>query len=302
MQFHEKPNLFTRLLSRMSFHKATRASILANILQIAAVLSALWFVIFYNHQGGDGFLITLVAISCALVVWGAVVDIRDAYLLRKTVAQADALLETLGSVEKLNLTLRAQRHDFLNHLQVVYSLMEMHEYTEAITYIGRVYGDIRAVSGAMKTAHPAINALLSAKMGACEKQKVSMVLTITSSWEELPMPSWEMCRILGNLIDNALEAMQDAAQRILMVTLGEDLQYFYLHVSNTGPDIDPAVLNDIFIANFTTKATGEGMGLHIVRELLHDVGGDITATSGQGRTTFTARLPRSANEAHRSDL
>ena len=111
----------------------------------------------------------VVCIAAIVVAWGAAVDIREALSTRKILSQIDDMDTTIGQMEDFNNTLRSQRHDFLNHLQVVYSLIEMQEYEEANAYIDKVYGAITSVSRVIKTANPAINALLTVKSAACEK-------------------------------------------------------------------------------------------------------------------------------------
>ena len=72
----------------------------------------------------------------------------------------------------------------------------------------------------MKTANPAINALLQVKLAACEKAGIPVTLNIQSAWKDLPMPGWEMCKVLSNLLDNAIDALQEveASQRSLTLT------------------------------------------------------------------------------------
>ena len=237
---------------------------------------------------------TIVGIAGAVVIWGAVVDIREALSTRKLVGQLEDMDDTIDAMESLNNTLRAQRHDFLNHLQVVYSLMEMEDYKEAGAYIEKVYGRITAVSRVMKTANPAINALLQVKVAACEKEGVKVTLNIQSAWKDLPMPGWEMCKVLSNLIDNAIDALQEVSQpdRHLTLTLTEDLQSFRFSVSNTGPMIPVKSWQSIFQPGITTKAAGHGMGLYIVKKTLNDRGGDIEVTSDAGQTVFSGWVPK----------
>jgi methionyl-tRNA synthetase len=79
-----------------------------------------------------------VGVAAAVVATGAAFDIRDAFFLRRMVTQADTMLDTIDNMESLNNALRAQRHDFRNHLQVVYYLIEMEDYGEANAYIAEM--------------------------------------------------------------------------------------------------------------------------------------------------------------------
>ncbi len=192
----------------------------------------------------------LVGVAAAVIIWGAVMDIREAMSTRRLLSQLDAMDDTIDAMEKLNNTLRAQRHDFLNHLQVVYSLMEMEEYGEANSYIEKVYGRITAVSRVLKTASAPINALLQVKLAACEKAGVQVTLNITSTWKELPISGWEMCKVLSNLIDNAIDAMADLpdGKKHLTITLTENLNEYVFSVANTGTPIAPDDQQRIFRA------------------------------------------------------
>ena len=79
------------------------------------------------------------------------------------------LEDSIHNLERLNAKLRTQRHDYLNHFQVIYGLMELEEYGEAKKYLAPVFKDIMKVSKALKTSQPAVNALLQVKMEAAER-------------------------------------------------------------------------------------------------------------------------------------
>ena len=144
----------------------------------------------------------------------------------------------------------------------------------------------------MKTANPAINALLQVKLAACEKAGVKVELNIQSAWKNLPMPGWEMCKVLSNLIDNAIDALEEVTDRRLTVTLTEDLRSFRFSVSNNGPMIPVKSWQNIFLPGITTKGGGHGMGLHIVRETLKRRGGDIELISDAEKTEFAGFVPK----------
>jgi len=202
--------------------------------------------------------------------------------------------DAMAKLEQLNLTLRAQRHDFLNHLQVVYSLAELNDTEEMRAYIRRVYGDIQRVSRTLRTASPAVNALLTVKLAECEKRGVQAELAINADWAQLAMPGWEMCRVLGNLIDNAMDAAQQAESPRVTVTLSEDVDGCLFMVGNNGPAIPENRREAIFQAGWSTKAEGRGMGLHIVRGILRAAGGFITVHSDENGTVFMGEAPKKA--------
>lgn len=278
----------------VSVRKASIYAVVINGMQIALMVCIILVTVLLPGSPFNAVMLEVVVIVSALVViWGAVVDIREAMSTKKLLGQLDDMDDTIDAMEQLNNTLRAQRHDFLNHLQVVYSLMEMGDYDEANAYIEKVYGKITAVSRVMKTANPAVNALLQVKVGECEKAHIRAEVNILSAWKDLPVPGWEMCKVLSNLMDNAIDALEEMdGERRLTITLTEDLKAFRFSVSNNGPMIPVKSWQSIFQPGITTKVTGHGMGLYIVKKTLNDRGGDITMTSDAEQTAFSGWIPK----------
>ena len=284
----------TRPMRRfVNLKKAVIYTVVINMLQIAGSITV---AVMSLITGGHAFIglpeQVLLCTMTLLVSWGAVLDIREAFSARELASDADMLQDAYAQLEDLNGTLRAQRHDFMNHLQVVFSLLELEDYKEASDYIERVYGDIRRVSRTLKTAHPAINALLAAKVGDCEARGVHVDLQIESPWAGLPVESWEMCRVLGNLNDNAMDAMKDAPEPRLLIRLSESVQSYTFVIANNGPMIQPSIAERIFQRGFSTKGEGRGMGLSIVRGIMESGGGRLTLASDERETRFEGTLPK----------
>lgn len=283
-------------MKRQKNLEVKKATILAMVVNSLQILMVGVIVLYMYMTPGDiadlPLARALVAVAAAVVIWGSVIDIRDALDSRKLLQQLDDMDQTIEAQEDLNITLRAQRHDFLNHLQVVYSLIEMKEYKEANDYIERVYGSIASVGKVLRTANPAINALLQVKLGVCEKAGIQVKLDIRSAWKDLSIPGWEMCKVLGNLLDNAIDALQEVSDRRLTLTLTEDLKAFRFSVKNSGPMIPVKLQASIFQPGITTKAAGHGMGLFIVRRTVQEWGGDIRLISDAKETEFSGFIPR----------
>ena len=273
---------------QLDVKRTARYAIVINSIQIAAVWAlAIMLMVSNTHDIQDIFTI-LVA---ALVSLGAALDIREDIAAQRKSDEADALGDMVGQMDALNRALRAQRHDFLNHLQVVFSLIEMEEYQEAGDYIEKVYGDMQSVSRAMRTDSPAINALLRAKMAECESAGILTELDAGGIWKSLPMPAWEFCRILSNLIDNAIDALEHTPNSSLRIMLREDVHGFAFSVANNGPSIPQEDLPRIFEAGVSSRGEGRGMGLYIVRKTLAAYGGEIHVTSDKERTIFSGLVP-----------
>ena len=284
-----------KLRERLNVKKVTQFAVVINALQILAMGGVFTYVLlnqvaFLSHSAE----LVLLGFCLMIVVWGAVMDIRDAITTRRIAEQTQMLEEAYRQLEGLNGTLRKQRHDFMNHLQVVYSLTEMQEYGESMQYIERVYSDIQRVSSLLKTSIPAVNALLSAKHADCSEHGIGFETEISSPWTGMPVSGWEMCRVFGNLIDNARDAILESGGSgpLIRISLGETPNAFTFSVSNNGPRIPERILSSIFLPGFTTKSEGHGSGLAIVSEILHAYGGQIAVHSDEAETRFAGSIPK----------
>lgn len=202
--------------------------------------------------------------------------------------------ESMKNLENLNQKLREQKHDLMNHFQVVYGLMELGEYEEAHRYVQPVFRGIQKLNYALKTSQPAVNALLQAKLETAEAQQVDMYLTVGSALKNIRMQPWDLCRIIANLIDNGLAALsQIEGDRQLHVMINEDHENYIFEISNNGPIIPEEVMPHLFRAGFTTKKEeGHGQGLAIVQRLTREAGGEVTAYSDETETVFRVVLPK----------
>ncbi|NRZ88938.1 sensor histidine kinase regulating citrate/malate metabolism [Clostridium beijerinckii] len=181
---------------------------------------------------------------------------------------------------------------------MIYSLMELEEFNEARSYIEPVYKDIVRISKALKTSKPAVNALLQAKLQVAEKNNIDMELEIKSNLNNLNMEPWDFCRIIGNIIDNAIFALkQKPSNRYMLVELSEDLKNIRLNISNNGNCIPNEIIGKIFKEGFSTKnERGDGMGLAIVKEIVENFSGTVEVTSNDKRTSFEVILPKKSNK------
>lgn len=224
--------------------------------------------------------------------------IKSLYSLIFSNGEKQGLVQSINDLKELNRTLRAQRHDFLNHIQIIYGLLELGEHDDALKYMEPVYKDISRVNKALKTSEPAVNALLQAKMHIAEEKHIDVELSITSDLKELSMPSWEYCRIIGNLIDNAIFALgENLGKKKLYIEISEDSLSLRTFIINNGPRIPEEIIDNIFEEGFTTKGErGQGMGLSIVKELVENYNGNLTLTSIDDKTSFYIEIPKNATD------
>lgn len=280
----------------LNLPKLTRYAITINICQIVAVCALAGYSLIMGDLQLSGWISrSLTIIAALMVIWGAALDIREARMARKSARQRQMLEEAYAHLETLNATLRAQRHDFTNHIQVIYTLTELDDRASALEYMDRVYGDIQKVGRALKTASPAVNALLAAKLADCEENGVQFTTDIRTDWKNCSVPGWEMCRMLGNLIDNAVEALDPAGEKRICVRMWEDVRLMHFSVENNGAPIPDEIQKSIFEEGYSTKGEGRGTGLFIVSRILEANNGSIRLECADGVIRFHCSVPHAGS-------
>ena len=277
---------------RFELQKALTFMIAVSIVVLAGVAAcAVYFFRTGISPTGAAALAALFLIALAAII--AFLLLRRHFgRLSAEVTQAEDSISALG---ELNSTLRAQRHDFLNHLQVVYTLIDLKKYDDANAYIEKVYGDIQKVSSVMRTSIPSVNAILHAKQMMCASRGIDVEFDVRTTLSELPMEDWEFCRVLGNIIDNSIHALESCeGGKRMKIEIGEDLRGYRFRIANNGPAIPPELWQRIFDEGFTTRPDGSGMGLAICRRLLGACGGELRVFSDDSETVFEGTLPRSS--------
>jgi len=276
------------LKSRVNVRKAAYSVTIASWMQIIAsvLLAILYF------MGNSTSTSVMVIVLIPIIAIGNALLMRNSWSVLSSQGEQMEMLQTMNGIDEVNRKLRAQRHDFINHLQVVHSLIQLEEYDDAAKYISTTYEDIRQVGELLKTASPAINGLLAAKKQKATESNINLEFHITARLENPPIPDWELCRIFSNLLDNAIFAAAEAGGSV-HITLREDINSVYFSIENSG-SIDEDLIKKIFEPGFTTKGEkGTGMGLFIVKETMEKYNGKISIDTSGAKTRFYGYIPTS---------
>ena len=166
----------------------------------------------------------------------------------------------------------------------------MGESQEAADYLERIWTEFKTVSRVMRTKVTAFNALLQVKSAACEERGIALEMDIRSTLSALPVPAWEICCIIGNLMDNAMDALASQPDGRIRLEVREDVRGFTFTISNNGEPIPAHLREAIFEPGVSTRGEGRGMGLSIVRNTLGEFGGAIALGDGE-ETTFIVTVP-----------
>jgi sensor histidine kinase regulating citrate/malate metabolism len=216
--------------------------------------------------------------------------------IRKTQDRQKAMEERIQQLVEMNSRLRANRHDYLNNMQIVYGMLELNEYEELHRFLEPMYKDIMKISKALKTSSPAVNALLMAKMSEADKKDIDFYIEVKSNLKELSISDWELCRVLSNLIDNAFRATVESDNRgkKVFVDINEDVNNYFFMITDNGIGVPENIKNYVFKPGFTTKnEEGHGMGLYIVSKIVAKYHGLIELKNDNSGTCFTVTFSKS---------
>ena len=203
-------------------NKAAVYAIVINSVQLAMLLLFVLYVTVGDLNDHSRLNLQIIAVTGAVMAgWGAVVDIRDALAARRLSRKAKQLETVNSQMDQLNLQMRAQRHDFISHIQVVYSLLQMEETQEAIDYLEKIYSQLQTVNRVLRTKMTAFNALLQVKSAAAEQRGIRLEMDIRTTMERLTIPPWELCCAMSNLLDNAMDAATFAADPFIRLRASE---------------------------------------------------------------------------------
>ncbi|WP_328473623.1 sensor histidine kinase [Streptomyces sp. NBC_00448] len=227
---------------------------------------------------------------------GTMVTLRDHTELQVVMGELD-------SERGFSRALRAQAHEAANRLHTVVSLVELDRGSEAVDFATSELRAAQALTDQVVAAvdEPVLAALLLGKAAQANEQGVELVITDDSRLEDGLLPAGlaprDLVTILGNLIDNAVDATQGlpAAQIGVTVTAREAPGELLLRVADTGPGVPSGDTDAVFERGWSTKpapAGGRGLGLALARQAVTRNGGTLTLTAGpEGGAVFTARLP-----------
>ncbi|MFK7696008.1 ATP-binding protein [Paenibacillus sp. HJGM_3] len=215
------------------------------------------------------------------------------------------LSEELSQVKQYAEGLRAQTHEFSNKLYTISGLIQLESYQEALHLIAHetdVHQDlIRFIM--REIPDPMIGGVLIGKFNRAKELKVVFEVDRESSFRDVPasIPRGPLVTIIGNLIDNAMDAVLavDRPSRwvsILLTDLGDDL---IIEVEDNGCGVPDELTQRIFETGFSTKDENRGFGLPLVKQAVEQLKGNLTFARGEfGGTVFTVALPKERRDSH----
>ncbi|MFG2785551.1 ATP-binding protein [Streptomyces prunicolor] len=227
---------------------------------------------------------------------GAVATLRDRTELEQLGRELDS---THGLIDAL----RAQDHEHANRLHTLLGLLELEMYEDAAEFVSEVVGDHRITAEQVteKIQDPLLAALLVGKATVAAERGVALWVSDRTRLPDRLIDPRSLVTVVGNLVDNALDAVAGTAHARVEVELCAEGRAIVLRVSDTGPGISAEQRELVFTEGWSTKkppAHGKrGLGLSLVRRLAERQGGSVNVGEADGGgAQFRVVLPEALTE------
>ncbi len=169
----------------------------------------------------------------------------------------------INSLDELTYKLKSQRHDFNHHIGCLYGLMDQNEYSEAKYYLNELINDMQKLNDILRIDNPVIGALINYKLTIAEEKQIKIVTDISIP-KQIPFEPIDISIILGNAIDNAIEACENCDEKFINIQMYMEKQHLFIRVENA---FETSLLCTDGVNVKTTKVDVEnhGFGLSNIR-------------------------------------
>ncbi len=225
---------------------------------------------------------------------GTVLTIRDHTELQNVLGELD-------SVRSFAESLRSQAHESANRLHTIITMVELGRNDDAVAFAtNELRVSQQLIDRLMNAVHePALAALLLGKMSEATERGVD--LTITEDTALGPVPSLnarELVTLVGNLVDNAIDASRASESPWVEVTVMEEDSMMVVAVADSGPGMTPEALEKAKGRGYSTKSGSRGLGLALVSQVVKRHGGTLTSEPAMG-SMLVVRIPLRGAETPR---
>lgn len=220
---------------------------------------------------------------------GAISTFRD-----KT--EMSRLSEQLVGVKTYAETLRAQSHEFSNRLHVIMGMLQMENYEEVKQYIREIvsFSVQENVNIATQIKDAALAGFLIGKLSLAREKNIELTIHIN---EIVPEPhdnqlTHEIITVIGNLIDNSIDALANQNSKIIKVKLNYTQQKLKIDITDSGEGLSSHMQQKIFEKGYSTKGDNRGYGLYLINESVKKLNGSINIDNdSDGYTKFIVEIP-----------
>lgn len=241
-----------------------------------------------------------IIIAAIIIIASAVAAAGIFFLLRKIMYsiidrrierfQSDIIEKQVREIQNMYRQVRGWRHDYRNHIQNMKIQLAEGNYDKLSDYLCELADDLDTVDTVIKTGNVMADAILNSKLDIAEKLGVSLNVK-ASIPDRLPMSDVELCSVLGNMLDNAVEACGALPEneRFIRVYIGQLKKQFYISVQNSAGRVRREKGSYL-----STKQGEHGYGLFRIDRIVGKYGGYVNRQNEEGVFATEIMIPISA--------
>lgn len=241
------------------------------------------------------FLQILICVGCiVLAVVITILLLKRKYDKRLSDFQDSVLKKQRDEVQNIYQTMRAWRHDYHNHIQSIKAMLAMKKFEELDAYLCTLEQDLDSIDIAIRTGNVGLDAILSSKVSIARKNNIEVNCTAKVP-DQLKISDVHLCAIVGNLLDNAIEACEKIKseegnqfpQKFIRIYIGMFKQQLYISVSNSTNAKHRRRLNELV----TSKLGEHGFGLRRIDKIAEQYDGFVNRKNEPGIFATEVMLP-----------
>lgn len=212
-----------------------------------------------NMEGKLWFIILGTVFVTAVLAVAITVKLVTRFQEKRIGEYQDKVLKTQrDEVQSIYRTMRGWRHDYHNHMQTIKAYLSMGQVEETLTYLDHLEEDLDAVDIAIRTGNVSVDAIVSSKLSVAAKKQIAVDCTAKMP-EQVQVTDVDLCTVLGNLLDNAIESCEKVPEenRFIRLYIGVFKKQLYLSVTNATPESRRKKLSELV----SEKKGSHGFGL-----------------------------------------
>ena len=210
---------------------------------------------------------------------------------KRIAAYQQELIEThYQEVETMYKQIRGWRHDYRNHIQTMKVLAANGDMDAIRDYLDQLDTDLNTVDTVVKTGNAMADAILNSKISLAKSKNISVRVDAHIP-VKLNMSELDLCVIIGNLFDNAIDASMELPEEKRMIRVYMDIKNTQLYISFTNLTASKK-MKKIGNRFHTTKGAGHGFGLVRIDNIIERLDGYLSRNSEDGAFTTEILIPQ----------
>ncbi|CCX93036.1 MAG: ATP-binding protein [Oscillospiraceae bacterium] len=210
---------------------------------------------------------------------------------KRIAAYQRELIEThYREVENMYRQIRGWRHDYRNHIQMMKVLAANGDMDALKAYLDELDTDLNTVDTVVKTGNPMADAILNSKISLARSRNIPTQVDAHIP-VKLKMSELDLCCIIGNLFDNAMEASMALPEEKRMIRVYMDMKGTQLYISFTNFTAAKK-LSKVGKGFKTSKGEGHGFGLVRIDDIVSRYDGYLSRNSEDGAFTTEILIPQ----------